>query len=166
MTRTTESENRLTEAISLRQAGRNEDARLLLLELHAAHPEDAAVNLQCASVHDKLGLEPAAVSFYEKALTLGLDGDDLRHALLGLGSTYRAIGQYERAVSTLRRGTERFPDHRGMQVFLGLALYNAGQEKEACQILLRVLAETSGDPEVSAYREALMLYAEDLDRTW
>ena len=166
MTRTTESENRLTEAMSLRQAGRNADARLLLLELHAAHPEDAAVNLQCAWIHDRLGLESAAVTFYEKALTLGLDGDDLRHALLGLGSTYRALGQYEKAVSTLRRGTELFPDHRGMQVFLGLAFYNAGQDKEACEILLRNLAETSDDPEVSEYREALMLYAEDLDRTW
>lgn len=166
MTRTKPPNDLLAEATSLRLAGRDEEARLLLLELHAAHPEDAAVTLQCARVHDKLGLEHEAVPFYEKALALGLDGDDLRHALLGLGSTYRAIGQYDKALSTLRRGTELFPHHRSMRVFQALALYNAGDEKGACQTLLRILAETSGDPEVSAYRDALMLYAEDLDRTW
>lgn len=157
---------RLAAATSMREAGKDEEARHLLLDLHADQPDDALVNLQCAWVHDKLGLESEAVSFYETALDLGLEGGDLRDSLLGLGSTYRALGQYERALATLRRGVDLFPDHRGLQVFLALALYNTGDATRACQMLLQVLAETSADPTVMAYRRALGLYAEDLDRTW
>lgn len=163
---TPSADPRLVHATSLREAGRDEEGRRLLLELHADQPEDALVNLQCAWVHDKLGLETDAVAFYEKALSLGLEGDDLRDALLGLGSTFRAMGRYQEALSTLRRGTELFPDHDGMKVFLALALYNAGDPKEACQLLLRTLTETATEPTIMAYRGALSLYAEDLDRTW
>ena len=164
MSRTTHS--RLADATSLRQAGRDEEARLLLLELHEDRPDDPLVNLQCARVHDKLGLESEAVQFYEQGLRLGLQGRDLRDALLGLGSTYRALGDYENARSTLRRAMAEFPSDRALQTFLAMALYNTGEAKEACEILLRVVVETSADPGLGAYREALSLYSEDLDRTW
>lgn len=157
---------RLADAMSLRQAGRDEEARLLLLQLHEERPDDPLVNLQCAWVHDKLGLESEAVPFYEQGLRLGLEGRDLRDAFLGLGSTYRALGDYEKAHSTLRRAVAEFPTDRALQTFLGMALYNTGQAKEACEILLRILVETSADPGLGAYREALSLYSEDLDRTW
>jgi tetratricopeptide (TPR) repeat protein len=157
---------RLADATSLRQAGRDEEARLLLLQLHEERPDDPLVNLQCAWVHDKLGLESEAVPFYEQALRLGLDGGDLHDGLLGLGSTYRALGEYESARSTLRRAVAEFPSDRALQTFLAMALYNTGEAKEACEILLRIVAETSADPELSAYREALSRYSEDLDRTW
>lgn len=163
---TATADPRLAAATSMREAGRDEEARRVLLDLQAEQPESAAVNLQCAWVHDKLGLEAEAVPFYEKALELGLEGDELRDALLGLGSTYRALGQYEKAVSILRRGVELFPDHAGLKVFLAMALYNSGDFKEACEMLLQVVTETSDHPTVMAYRRALSLYAEDLDRTW
>jgi tetratricopeptide (TPR) repeat protein len=163
---TATTDPRLETATAMREAGQDEEARRLLLELHADQPKNALVNLQCAWVHDKLGLESEAVSFYEKALGLGLEGDDLRDALLGLGSTYRAIGQYEKAVSTLRRGVDLFPGHGGIKVFLALALYNDRSAKEACEMLLQIVADTSADPTVAAYRRALDLYAEDLDRIW
>lgn len=164
MTATTDP--RLENAAAMGEAGRDDEARRLLLELQAEEPEDAQVNLQCAWVHDKMGLESEAVRFYEKALDSGLRGDDLRDALLGLGSTYRALGEYEKAVSTLRRGADLFPAHGGLKVFLAMALYNAGKSKEACEMLLQVVSETSADPTVSVYRRALTEYAEDLDRVW
>lgn len=164
MSRSTDS--RLADAASLRQAGRDEEARLLLLELHEERPDDPLVSLQCARVHDKLGLESEAVPFYEQGLRLGLEAGDLRDALLGLGSTYRALGDYENAHSTLRRAVAEFPSDRALQTFLAMALYNTGEAKEACEILLRIILETSADPELAAYREALSLYSEDLDRTW
>lgn len=162
----TDRQARLSEAIALREAGRHEEAREMLLDLFEEFPDDPMVNLHCARVHDKLGLESEAVSFYETALTGVLDGDDLRSALLGLGSSYRALGRYQEAVATLRRAVDHFPSDRGLQTFLAMALYNVGESKTAAEMLLRIVAETSTDASVSPYREALRLYAEDLDRTW
>ena len=158
--------DRLAAAVSLRETGRDREAKDLLLALSAESPEDAEVNLHCAWAHDKLGLEAEAVPYYEKALELGLGGTDLEDALLGLGSTYRALGRYGQSLDTLTRGVETFPDARGMQVFRAMALYNADQAKEACEILLTLLADTTSDETISRYRNAIATYAEDLDRTW
>ncbi len=159
-------DDRLAEAIRLREAGRLEESRALLLELVAAHGDDARVHYQTAWTHDRLGLEREAVPYYERALALGLDGDDLAGALLGLGSTYRALGDYERAVATLRRGAEAFPERRVMEVFLAMALYNAGHHREAMERLLRALAETSSDESIRRYQRAIAFYADKLDQTW
>ncbi|REK32941.1 MAG: hypothetical protein DWQ20_07975 [Actinobacteria bacterium] len=153
-------------AVSLRSEGRDEEARDLLLELRSQHPDDALINLQCAWVHDRLGLEKEAVPFYEKAIHLGLDGEHIRSALLGLGSTLRALGQYERAFETLSSGADQFPDDKAMQVFLALAMYNTGSAKEACETLLRLLIATTRDESIAAYQAALEIYAKDLDATW
>lgn len=159
-------EDRLAAAVSLRESGDVEKARTMLLDLQRERPDDATVNLQCAWVHDKLGLETEAVPFYERALEIGLEGTGLENALLGLGSTYRALGEYEKAASTLRRGVETFPDRRAMRVFLAMALYNNGRAKEACETLLRIISETTDDPDIIAYRSAIDTYAADLDRSW
>ena len=163
---TLQFEDRLARAISLREDGRTEEARNILIELQRLHPDDAVVNLQCAWAHDKLGLECEAVPFYESALELGLDGEDLKDALLGLGSTYRTLGEYDKALSTLTRGVSEFPGHRGLHVFQAMALYNNDRPKEACELLLRIISETSSDPEIQGYRTAIDVYADDLDRTW
>jgi tetratricopeptide (TPR) repeat protein len=150
----------------MRESGQVDEARRLLLELQAESPDDAIINLQCAWAHDKLGLEAEAVPFYETAIKRGLEDDNLRHALLGLGSTYRTLGRYDDALVTLTRGVETFPDDRSMHVFRAMALYNVGDSKEACQVLLRVLSETTADERIRSYRNAIDIYAADLDRTW
>jgi tetratricopeptide (TPR) repeat protein len=124
------------------------------------------INYQCAWVHDLLGREHEAVPFHERAIEGGLTGEDLEGAMLGLGSTYRALGEYQRAVEALRGGTTRFPNNRAMQVFLAMALYNAGECREAVELLLRNLAETTGDEGISAYNRAILFYAGRLDDTW
>lgn len=159
-------EDRLAAAVSLRENGEVEKARAMLIELQAERPDDASVNLQCAWAHDKLGLETEAVPFYERALEIGLEGPELESALLGLGSTHRALGEYEKAVSTLQRGVESFPGRRSIKVFLAMALYNNGQAKEACETLLRIISETTNDPEIIALKNAIDTYAADLDRSW
>jgi hypothetical protein len=53
-----------------------------------------------------------------------------------------------------------------MQVFLAMALYNAGECREAVELLLRNLAETTGDEGISAYNRAILFYAGRLDETW
>jgi hypothetical protein len=62
---------KLSSAIHLRETGKHEEARDLLLELHSKFAEDAQVNFQCAWIHDLLGLEREAIPFYEKAIQAG-----------------------------------------------------------------------------------------------
>jgi tetratricopeptide (TPR) repeat protein len=92
--------------------------------------------------------------------------EQLRSAYLGLGSTYRALGQYQAAERTLREGLARFPDARELKTFLAMALHNLGESKRAVELLLSVLAETSADEHVRSYREAILFYAQDIDRSW
>ena len=121
--------DRLAEAIRLRETGwarqdeaMLEQARTLLLDLAAAYPDDAEISFQTAVVHDNLGLERESIPFYLRALEQGLSGADLERALLGLGSTYRGLGEYQKAEETLRRGVKEFPDNRALQVFLAMTL--------------------------------------------
>src|SRR4051812_11559216 len=83
----------IAEVARLRDAGMFDASRALALALLAEHPDDTALNLQAAWTHDTMVWEVEAVPFYERAITAGLDGEDLRGALLGLGSTYRVIGR-------------------------------------------------------------------------
>ncbi|GGL94432.1 hypothetical protein GCM10010129_42980 [Streptomyces fumigatiscleroticus] len=156
----------LADAVLLREQGDLTQARRRLLALAAEHPDDAEVAYQTAWAHDALGLEADAVPYYERSLGLpGLSGQDRRGALLGLGSTYRVLGRHAEAVSTLRRGTEEFPEDRALRTFLAMALYNTGDHHEAMRILLGLLAATSRDPYVNRYRRAIEHHAEDLDGT-
>lgn len=157
---------KLMEAIQHRAAGRFDEARKLLAELYAANPGNPEVNYHCAWLHDAMGEERAAVPYYERAIALGLPDADLRGAMLGLGSTYRCLGEYEKAVETLRRGLARFPEGWEFRVFLAMALYNTGHHAEAMEHLLRTVAETSSDEFVRRFQRAILFYADRLDETW
>jgi tetratricopeptide (TPR) repeat protein len=153
----------LERAIRLREAGELEEARDVLLKLLEGNPEDPAVNYQCAWVHDSMGLEREAIPLYERAIERGLSGGNLEGAILSLGSSYRAVGNPAKAVEVLRGGVARFPHNRAMQVFLAMALHDLDEHVQAIEILLRNLAETSSDPEISTYKEALSYYANRLN---
>ncbi len=156
-------DERLETAIRLRENGELEAARAALLALAEERPDDAVVQYQAAWAHDVLGLEADAVPFYERALELGLRGDDLEGALLGLGSTYRTLGRYADAERTLRRGRQEFGAGRCFDPFLAMALYNLGRHPEAMELLLQTLAETSAEESIRRYRRAILAYAADLD---
>ncbi|MFG2115747.1 tetratricopeptide repeat protein [Streptomyces sp. NPDC048718] len=157
----------MAEAVALREAGRREEARALLVRLAAGHPGDAEIAYQTAWAHDVLGLEADAVPYYEQALAAGPDAlgaEDRGGAFLGLGSTYRILGRYEEAAATLRRGTEEFPEDGALRAFLAMALFHTGEHHDSVRMLLRLLARSSEDPSVRRYREAIEYYAEDLHR--
>jgi tetratricopeptide (TPR) repeat protein len=160
------SDPRLEQAIRLREEGQVEEARQILLELLRERPADPAVLYQCAWAHDRLGLEREAVPYYERAIACGLAGEPLEGALLGLGSTYRCLGEYDKAVEVLRRGCAAFPASRALEVFLAMALYNLGAVGAAMEIALRNLAHTSADESITRYRRAIEFYADKLDQTW
>ena len=164
--------DRLAEAIQLRETGRAgqdqailEQARTLLLELAAAYPDNAEITFQTAVVHDNLGLERESIPFYILALEQGLSGPDLERTYLGLGSTYRSLGEYQKAEETLRRGVKEFPDNRALQVFLAMTLYNTQQYKEAMELVLTNLLETTSDEKLQYFKRPLLYYASHLDDT-
>jgi tetratricopeptide (TPR) repeat protein len=171
--------DRLAETIQLRETGRAkqdqailEEARTLLLELVAAYPDEAEITYQTAIVHDNLGMERESIPFYIQTLTQGLSGPDTatklmkrERAFLGLGSTYRGLGDYELAEETLRRGLREFPQSRPLQVFLAMALYNTQKHKEAMEIALTNLLETTSDEALQYYKRGLLYYASHLDET-
>jgi tetratricopeptide (TPR) repeat protein len=156
----------LTTAIRLREAGKHEEARQMLLDLLKSHPDDPQANYQCAWVHDTLGLEREAVPFYEKAIAQGLSEEELPGAMLGLGSTYRCLGEYQKSAELLRRAAQMYPGRGEFQLFLAMALYNLGDCRQALELLLKSAAETSQDPGIKRYRRAILFYAEHLDETW
>lgn len=157
---------RLGYAAKLRAEGRGEEARVVLLELRSELPDDPRVALETAYVHDSLGYEEDAVQHYETALVGELTDDERRGALLGLGSTLRALGRDVDSDRTLREAMERFPDDNALRVFHALTSYSLGRHADAVRSLVEVLLETTADERVARYRRALLAYAVDLDRSW
>ncbi|MDI4643902.1 tetratricopeptide repeat protein [Cohnella hashimotonis] len=158
--------DRLTAAIQLRESGKLEEARSVILELLQERPSDASVWYQCAWIHDALGIEREAVPFYKKALQLGLTEEERKGALLGLGSTYRTLGMYDEAQSLFVKAIQEYPDRREYQVFHAMVLYNRGEFRDAMAVLLKQLAETSTDEGIQSYKKAILFYSDKLDQTW
>ena len=159
-------QEKLASAIQLRESEKHEEARRLFLALHSEFPDDPHVNYQCAWIHDLLGLEREAIPFYEKAVETGISGDDLKSALLGIGSTYRCIGEYQKSIDTFQQALSLFPDSHEFNVFLAMAYYNIGEYAKAMELLLNSLADTSSDEGILRYQRAIRFYSDKLDQTW
>lgn len=159
-------EEALQQAIRLREEGHVQQANDMLLDLLEARPDHAQLNYQCAWSFDVMEKESEAIPYYEQAIKLGLSGEDLEGALLGLGSTYRTLGDYEQSKSTFLKGIELFPDNRAIQVFYAMTLYNLNEHGKAMELLLTCLAETSNDAEIISYKKAIDFYSGQLDRVW
>ena len=156
----------LESAIRLREIGDYGEAELLLSSVLEKIPDDAEANYQMSWLYDLQGREREAVPHYVKAVAGGLPDEERRGALLGLGSTYRALGEYPGAVEVLGQGVSEFPADRAMQTFLALALYNVGEHRQAVDLLLKHLVETTSDPGIRSYEKALRFYAGRLDEVW
>jgi tetratricopeptide (TPR) repeat protein len=150
-------------AISLRESGDPESARSLLSVFLRKNPGDAEAHYQMAWSLDVRGMEREAIPHHRLALEGQLSDEDRSGALLSLGSSLRAIGEYGEAVSILRQGASEFPGDRAIQTFLAMALYNVGENEEAVGLLLKHLAETTSDPEIKSYEKAILFYSERLD---
>jgi tetratricopeptide (TPR) repeat protein len=159
-------QEKLASAIKLRETEKHEEARQLLLELHVEFPNDPQVNYQCAWIHDLLGLEREAILFYEKAIQEGLSGADLKSALLGMGSTYRCIGEYQKSIDTFQHALTLFPNSHEFNVFLAMAYYNINEHPKAMELLLNSLAATSKDEGIIRYQRAIRFYSDKLNEIW
>ncbi|WP_410982887.1 tetratricopeptide repeat protein [Bacillus cereus] len=152
----------LEQAIQLRNEQKYEESRDILVGL-AKLTEDPEVLYQCAWTHDAMGLETEAASYYEQAIANGLAGESLCGAYIGLGSTYRCIGEYDKAIVTLEAGLKRFPDNDVMKVFLSIAKYNVKAYEEAMKLLLETVVKLES---VKEYERAISFYKEHLHKIY
>ena len=115
--------------------------------------------LEQAVAYDRDGFEAKAIPYYERAIAAGLDDEQLRKAMLGLGSSLRNVDRVEESVSVLEDAVRRFPDHRALPVFLAFSLWSTGRADEALALLARRLGEGSG------YERAIGEYAGEIERS-
>lgn len=156
----------LNEAIILRQEGKLEESNVLILQMLESQPNDALLNYQCAWSFDVLGKEAEAIPYYENAIDLGLPENDLQGALLGLGSTYRTLGEYEKSRNVLLKGIRQFPNNKAIQVFYSMTLYNLNEHQNAMELLLKCLLDTTTDHEILRYQKAIRFYSDKLNNVW
>ncbi|WP_339804255.1 tetratricopeptide repeat protein [Paenibacillus sp. FSL R5-0744] len=138
----------------------------MLLELYEQNSNDAELLYQLAWTHDVLGLEREAIPYYEKSLTLGLSSEQRVGALLGLGSTYRTLGEYENSKAILEQAIHEYPENKEFPVFLAMTLHNLGDHSLAMGMLLKLLAETSADEGIRSYSKAISYYSDKLEQVW
>ncbi|WP_155592274.1 tetratricopeptide repeat protein [Lysinibacillus cavernae] len=159
-------DKQLTHIIALRENGQLVEANKLMVALVKDHPENAYYQFQCAWTYDSLGQEKEAVPHYEKAIQLGLEPVVLVDAYLGLGSTYRTLGQYEQAKRILQQAIDLFPEAEHVKVFYAMTLYNLGEHEKSMETLLNTLLLTTNHQGIKDYRKAIHFYSDKLDQTW
>lgn len=159
-------EQMLEKALELRGNGQHKESNKIMMDLVQKFPDHASLNYQCAWSFDVLGEETKAVPYYEKAIELGLPSKEMEGALLGLGSTYRTIGEYEKSKETFLKGLKLFPDNHAIKVFYSMTLYNLEEYQQAMEVLLLCLVNTTSDDEIRNYEKAIRFYADKLNETW
>lgn len=159
-------EKELDKAICLRNNENYKESNEILIGLVQKYPDNASINYQCAWSFDILGEERKAVPYYEKAIQLGLSSKDLEGAIIGLGSTFRTLGEYEKSKEIFQKGIEAFPNNRAIQTFYSITLYNLKEHNKAMELLLKCLIETTNDSEILSYKRAIDFYSDKLDEIW
>jgi tetratricopeptide (TPR) repeat protein len=107
--------------------------------LLARDPDHPVLVFEVAGAYDTDGQEERARVLYERALELGLSGDELRRCLCQYGSTLRWLGRLHESIVVLERARRRFPDSDAVRIFLALSLHEAGRGDAAIAQLLTVI---------------------------
>lgn len=148
----------------LKKQGRYPEATELAQQMLQQFPLDAKLHYQLACLYDVQGFEQQAIPCYLSALQYELPVPLRQEAWLGLGSTYRALGKYQKSLAAFDDGLNEFPQAKEITLFRAMTLYNLGETRQAVADLLLLLAETSAHGEISRYQHAIRQYAADLDR--
>lgn len=154
----------LTEIVKLRKAGKFEEALLRMKEIYRNHPENPEYNYQLAWCNDVLGNEREAIPLYEKAIDLGIE-NELENVYIGLASSYRAIGEFAKALEIFNKAEQLFPANSAIKVFKSITLYNCGSNDLAVSNLIKILLENTNNGEIKKYERALLYYSDHLDKT-
>ncbi len=144
---------------NLSRSGHDDEAIAYFQQVLASYPADPRAHYALACAFDRAGREQEALAPYRQAMALGLAGNDLRGAYVGLGSTLRNVGAYAEAIEVLDAGIALFPGYAPLPIFRALACCSAGQERNAVLHLIEFLLE-HGD--LDGYDTAIRYYVDEL----
>lgn len=159
-------QSQIDKIIALRKESSFEKTMACLQNLLKTHPNDPMIYYHIAWTHDALGKETDAAPAYEKAIALGLSGENLEGALLGLGSTYRCLGDYQNSKRVFAQAMQTFPNNGAFKVFNALTEYNLHNHSEAMYLLIMELVKSSNDPSIQKYAHVLEFYSDKLDQNF
>jgi tetratricopeptide (TPR) repeat protein len=144
--------------LALERDGREQEAIDYFRELLDQHPDSALIAFEMGGAYDFAGREAEAVPHYRRAIALGLPEELIPRVMLQLGSTLRNLGEVTDAVTLLSDASQKYPNNRGLRVFLALALHSSGQSQRAIVTLLDTLLL---DPdELDGYARAIGEYTD------
>lgn len=143
----------------MRKEGAREQAFSEVIIALKKHPKSPSLNYLAACICDAERTEKEAVPFYHQALECGISGWDRRDTYLGLGSTYRSMGEYKKSKEIFQQGLKEFPDYRPFRVFLALTENNLKNSDEAIRLLLEELVDTTNDIHIRKFKRALQYYS-------
>jgi tetratricopeptide (TPR) repeat protein len=148
--------------VGARAHGQSAEIFPRLQQLDRRYPNVAEINYQLAWTCDVLGRSAEALPYYEKAVALGLAPNELSGALIGLGSTLRVVGKFDRSAEVLMSGRAQFPGNREFDAFLALTRHAQDRHGDALRLLIDALCDTTEDPGLLAYQRALRHAASEL----
>ncbi|MGM7668094.1 tetratricopeptide repeat protein [Microbacterium sp. A93] len=133
-----------------------------LLPLYEQHPHNPRVLYEVGGAYDTAGEETTAAGFYERAMSVGLEGDLRRRCYLQYGSTLRNLGRLDESVTVFAQARKEFPDSVALGAFESLTLHAAGKVNTALGSLLTLLADHVDAEELDRYKPAMRGNAEYL----
>lgn len=92
--------------------------------------------------------------------------NDREGAFLGLGSTYRSLGEYDKSNEVFTKAVSEFPNNNALKTFQALTLYNLKRPADSVGMLIEILLTTTSDKKILSYEKALRFYSDKLDETW
>ncbi len=123
---------------------RTEEEFLALIESLAAElPSGSArAAFERACAFDSMGHSDRAIPLYERALAIGLTGENRRRSVIQMASSIRNLGRPEESVALLTAELKEGSDHLddAVRAVLALALTDLGREREAVSIAVTALA--------------------------
>lgn len=120
--------------------------------------DDPVALFERAGARDSAGAEMAAVSYYRRALSGGLDESRRAQAAIQLSSTLRNLGHIDESLRILQDERERGGELAdAASAFYALALVSAGDAAAAASVALETLA-----PHLPQYRRSVSAYAREL----
>jgi tetratricopeptide (TPR) repeat protein len=137
------------------------DAYDLLAPLVVKESSNAFVHLEMGLTYDAMGKEVEAIPYYERALSIGLPFEERCVAMLCLGSSYRNVGDVEKARQILAKAIDEFPDHIGLRCFYSLAQFSAGEAGKAVGTLMDAILHISPET-VKPFYKGLLHYRQEL----
>ncbi|WP_282920182.1 hypothetical protein [Ignavigranum ruoffiae] len=80
-----------------------------------------------------------------------------------MGSSYRAIGEFEKALEVFNKAEQLFPINSATKVFKSITLYNCVINDLAVSNLIKILLENTNNFDIKKFEKALLYFSDHLD---